>query len=1003
MKKNCWPTLACAIVGLAFAHDATAATITWTGGAGTNSWHTAANWDLNRVPGVGDDVVIPDMTPNVTVTHSTGSTSINSLTSEEAFTLSVSTLTIDAASNLNSSFSLSNSTLSGSGVVTVHGAMTWTGSSTMSGTGKTIIAPSGSLAISDNAQKTLSRTLENHSPNATWTAPSSTTFVFNNGTLFNAADGTFTANLTANNTQYFFSSTGGTNAVINEGTFNKIGGGILILNSLSTGVPLNNSGTFNVDVGALTLLGGGSNTGTIDADPGTTLTFQTQSYTFDPASSLTGSGTLTFNSPTYTLACTLSTNRTINVAGTVNFNAPYTFSGTLNLTGSLSGSADITVTGAMNWTSSGTMSGTGKTIIAPSGSLAISDNAQKTLSRTLENHSPNATWTAPSSTTFVFNNGTLFNAADGTFTANLTANNTQYFFSSTGGTNAVINEGNFVKTGNGILVFSASTAPLPFTNSGAIRVLTNRLSLATLTNLSGTTLTGGTYDVTGTLQFTGANIVDNAANIILDGAASAIQNTSGVNALSNFATNTSSGQFQIKNGRTFARSGSFSNAGLVTIGPGDNTLNIDTIINTGTITKPGAGTGNINSAVACTNSGTMEVPSGILIVTPLSNQSGTTLTGGTYNVAGILRYTAASVGTNAASIILDGPSSAIQDTAGANALGNIVSNTAAGSLQIKNGRNLALPGTFTNLGQVRIGPGASTLSDTGNYMQTSGATTLEGGTLAPTDLADFVGGELKGSGAILGNVRNSGVCKPGLSGGAISISGNYTQTVTGLYEAEIGGPAAGTDYDQLSVAGTALLSGSLRVLMINGFAPAIDDTFDILTANLAIVKLATIQLPFLPSLRGMQIEDGFEGLRLEVIDCGPGDANGDGVGDACETAPDLTWNTVAGGGATFSSGGIFRLGATIGQPIAGSPEAPLTGGIFTLVAGFWAGIDEPVVPACPLLGDMNNDGLRNGVDIQKFVDCLLGSNDPACSCADVNESGEVDLADLVAFAQILIS
>ena len=36
------------------------ATITWNNAAGGN-WSTASNWDLNRVPTNGDDVVIPDL------------------------------------------------------------------------------------------------------------------------------------------------------------------------------------------------------------------------------------------------------------------------------------------------------------------------------------------------------------------------------------------------------------------------------------------------------------------------------------------------------------------------------------------------------------------------------------------------------------------------------------------------------------------------------------------------------------------------------------------------------------------------------------------------------------------------------------------------------------------------------------------------------------------------------------------------------------------------------
>jgi hypothetical protein len=53
---------------------------------------------------------------------------------------------------------------------------------------------------------------------------------------------------------------------------------------------------------------------------------------------------------------------------------------------------------------------------------------------------------------------------------------------------------------------------------------------------------------------------------------------------------------------------------------------------------------------------------------------------------------------------------------------------------------------------------------------------------------------------------------------------------------------------------------------------------------------------------------------------------------------DLTWNTVDGGGATFSSGGSYTLGGTIGQPDAGA----LSGGSYTLAGGFWVGaVSQP--------------------------------------------------------------
>ncbi len=60
---------------------------------------------------------------------------------------------------------------------------------------------------------------------------------------------------------------------------------------------------------------------------------------------------------------------------------------------------------------------------------------------------------------------------------------------------------------------------------------------------------------------------------------------------------------------------------------------------------------------------------------------------------------------------------------------------------------------------------------------------------------------------------------------------------------------------------------------------------------------------------------------------------------------ELTWNTIDGGGATFSTGGGFTLGGTIGQPDAGL----LTGGSFTLRGGFWGG--GPVATGVPEPGD----------------------------------------------------
>ena len=106
--------------------------VTWTGGGGDNNWDTAANWSTDSVPGSTDDVTI-DVAANVV--HSNNVTdSINSLTSMEPLTISGGTLSIAAASTINSTLSITGGTLTGSGDVTVSGLVTLT-VGTLSGSG----------------------------------------------------------------------------------------------------------------------------------------------------------------------------------------------------------------------------------------------------------------------------------------------------------------------------------------------------------------------------------------------------------------------------------------------------------------------------------------------------------------------------------------------------------------------------------------------------------------------------------------------------------------------------------------------------------------------------------------------------------------------------------------------------------------------------------------------------------------------------------------------------
>lgn len=109
---------------------------------------------------------------------------------------------------------------------------------------------------------------------------------------------------------------------------------------------------------------------------------------------------------------------------------------------------------------------------------------------------------------------------------------------------------------------------------------------------------------------------------------------------------------------------------------------------------------------------------------------------------------------------------------------------------------------------------------------------------------------------------------------------------------------------------------------------------------------------------------------------------------ACVTASvraqfQLDWYTIDGGGETFVTGGGFEVGGTIGQPDAG---APMVGGDFEVIGGFWAS------PPCP--GDLNGDLL---VDITDLSTLLSNFGTPSgATPADGDSDGDtdVDLSDL---------
>jgi hypothetical protein len=131
------------------AKAAPACTISWTGGGGSTSWFTAANWDQNRLPATSDNVCIPATSPAVTVTYDQNQSSqILNLQSQQALAVSTGELTVTETtqtSTISNTLTWSGGTLGGAGDVAVAGPVSWSGG-TKAGTGT--LTANGGMTIS---------------------------------------------------------------------------------------------------------------------------------------------------------------------------------------------------------------------------------------------------------------------------------------------------------------------------------------------------------------------------------------------------------------------------------------------------------------------------------------------------------------------------------------------------------------------------------------------------------------------------------------------------------------------------------------------------------------------------------------------------------------------------------------------------------------------------------------------------------------------------------------
>jgi hypothetical protein len=241
-----------------------------------------------------------------------------------------------------------------------------------------------------------------------------------------------------------------------------------------------------------------------------------------------------------------------------------------------------------------------------------------------------------------------------------------------------------------------------------------------------------------------------------------------------------------------------------------------------------------------------------------------TLAAGTYVLAGTLQFLGASIATNAATVVLDGPAGRLTDTQNRDALAGLALNAAEGRFTLQGGRSVTLPGGLVNAGVLTVGTGSTLDLGAAGYTQVDGQTVLDDGTLAAGAGVFIRAGSLSGTGVIVGDLTNAGLVTPGGDGaaGLLWVIGNYTQTASGTLAIGLGGAAAGT-YAQLVVNGTATLDGTLQVNLLGDYVPAVGDRFTVLTFGGRNGDFAFYDLPDLGA--GRYLDPAYDAAGLTLV------------------------------------------------------------------------------------------------------------------------------------------
>ncbi|MDA8744525.1 tandem-95 repeat protein [Rubripirellula amarantea] len=129
-------------------------------------------------------------------------------------------------------------------------------------------------------------------------------------------------------------------------------------------------------------------------------------------------------------------------------------------------------------------------------------------------------------------------------------------------------------------------------------------------------------------------------------------------------------------------------------------------------------------------------------------------------------------------------------------------------------------------------------------------------------------GFVNGNGSF-SNVTFAGTFSPGLSA-TISDNGNVIYADTSNVIIELGGPIAGSGFDQVNHTGVAAVLGDVDVQLINDFQPSGGESYTIMTATDSLVnEIGELKLPELSEGLKWVVRETANTLRLEVeVDTG---------------------------------------------------------------------------------------------------------------------------------------